>query len=51
MTAEARRNGALREIERHRENFAQKLRKATQVEDAEYSIVPDHEAIDDNAAA
>lgn len=39
-TAEARRNAALREIERHRSSFAQNLRRTiNDVEDAEFKLV------------
>jgi hypothetical protein len=40
MRAEARRNAALREIDRHRAAFAQGLRdKVRDVEDAEFKVV------------
>ena len=40
MAAEARRNAALREIERHRSSFAQNLRRTIHdVEDAEFKLV------------
>ena len=40
MAAEARRNAALREIERHRSSFAQSLRRTIDdVEDAEFKLV------------
>ena len=40
MTAEVRRNAALRELERHRLSFAQRLRSAvSEAEEAEFQIV------------
>ena len=40
MTAEARRDAALREIDRHREGFGQRLRRAiNRVEDAEFRVI------------
>ena len=40
MTAEARRNAVLREVDRHRANLAQALRRASQaVEDAQFEVV------------
>jgi hypothetical protein len=48
MTAEARRDAALREIDRHREGFGQRLRRAiNHVEDAEFRVIEppvEHEA-------
>ena len=38
-SAEARRNAALREIERHRTSVAERLRRATAFEDAEFEDV------------
>ena len=39
-TAEARRDAALREIDRHREGFGQRLRRAiNRVEDAEFRVI------------
>ena len=38
--APARRNGALREIERRRERLAARLRAAAAIEDAEFEEVP-----------
>ena len=40
MTAEARRDAALREMDRHREGFGQRLRRAiNRVEDAEFRVI------------
>lgn len=42
MTAEVRRNAALREIDRHRASFGQALRRETQAaEDAEFEVIGD----------
>lgn len=45
MAAEARRDATLREIDRHRAGFGQKLRRVVeQVEDADYRLIEDEPA-------
>jgi hypothetical protein len=46
MNAEVRRNAALRELDRHREALARKL-KIEQVEDAEFTEVPAQEVVEE----
>jgi hypothetical protein len=46
MHAEVRRNAALRELDRHREALARKL-KIEQIEDAEFTEVPGQEVMDE----
>jgi hypothetical protein len=51
MIAEGRRNAALREIERHRDSLAKRLREITdQVEDAEFQEITEAKTIGKEAA-
>jgi hypothetical protein len=48
--AEARRNAVLREIDRHRANVAQALRRATDIEDVQFEELGAKQIADRNAA-
>lgn len=51
MSAEARRNAALRELDRHRASLAQALRRATDnIEDAQFREIGVEQIVDRNAA-
>ena len=50
MSAEARRNAVLREVDRHRASVAQALRRAVNVEDAQFEEVGAKQIADRNAA-
>jgi len=50
MSAEARRNAVLREVDRHRASVAQALRRAVDVEDAQFEEVGAKQIADRNAA-
>ena len=50
MSAEARRNAVLREVDRHRASVAQALRRAVNVEDAQFEEVGAKHIADRNAA-
>jgi hypothetical protein len=50
MSAEARRNAVLREVDRHRASMAQELRRAVNVEDAQFEEVGAKHIADRNAA-
>jgi len=50
MSAEARRNAVLREVDRHRASVAQALRQAANVEDAQFEEVGAKQIVDRNAA-
>jgi hypothetical protein len=50
MSAEARRNAVLREVDRHRTSVAQALRRAVDVEDAQFEEVGVKQIADRNAA-
>jgi hypothetical protein len=50
MHAEARRNAALREIDRHRASVAQALRRATDIEDVQFEELGAKQIADRNAA-
>jgi hypothetical protein len=50
MSAEARRNAVLREVDRHRASVAQALRRAANVEDAQFEEVGAKQIVDRSAA-